>query len=262
MKCKVCGGSSPLVFRSLVLRKHDVAYHRCDTCDFMQTEEPYWLDEAYSSAISDLDLGPVNRAVTGARITETLILSAFDPNARFIDWGGGYGVFTRLMRDNGFDFWWHDPFCENLFAKQFRANLDSSYEMLTAFEVFEHLPKPMDEIERMFRLSPNIFFTTLLPPERLTDSQQWWYIAPEHGQHIAIYSLKTLGYIARKFEVHLTSDSTGMHLFSQNKVSDRLFRAIVRHRRATEFLRRINRRKIKTGSLLMSDFRAITGWKV
>lgn len=44
----------------------------------MQTEEPYWLAEAYSSAISDLDLGPVNRAITGARIVEGVIVLAFE----------------------------------------------------------------------------------------------------------------------------------------------------------------------------------------
>ena len=66
VQCKVCGASSDFVFRGTILRKYDVAYYRCPTCDFMQTEEPYWLAEAYSSAISYLDLGPVNRAITGA----------------------------------------------------------------------------------------------------------------------------------------------------------------------------------------------------
>ncbi len=51
-------------------------------------------------------------------------------------------MFVRLMRDNGFDFYRSDRQCENLFAKGFEASLDvsPSYELLTAFEVFEHLP--------------------------------------------------------------------------------------------------------------------------
>ena len=70
MKRKVYAGAVPMAFRGLVLRKHDIAYHRRDECDFIQTEEPYWLDEAYSSAISDkLKTGSLLmsdfRAITG-----------------------------------------------------------------------------------------------------------------------------------------------------------------------------------------------------
>ena len=108
MQCKVCGSTSEFAFKGKLLQKHDISYFRCPNCEFMQTEEPYWLEEAYSSAISDLDLGPVNRAITGSRIVESAILLNFDPNAKFIDWGGGYGVFTRLMRDKGYDFYWRD----------------------------------------------------------------------------------------------------------------------------------------------------------
>jgi hypothetical protein len=38
-------------------------------------------------------------------------------NGTFVDIGGGYGLLTRLMRDRGFDFYWKDPHCENIFAK-------------------------------------------------------------------------------------------------------------------------------------------------
>ena len=108
MQCKVCAADSRLLFQKLVLRKHHVTYYLCPACGFIQTEDPYWLEEAYSSAISDLDLGPVNRAIRGARVVEGLILASFDPSKKFVDWGGGYGVFTRLMRDIGYDFYWSD----------------------------------------------------------------------------------------------------------------------------------------------------------
>ena len=262
MLCKICGTATETAFRGLLLKKHDVAYYRCPKCDFMQTEEPYWLEEAYTSAISDLDLGPVNRALVGSRVTEAVIVSAFDPNARFIDWGGGYGVFTRLMRDMGYEFFWHDPLCTNLFAKHFSANLEHKFELMTSFEVFEHLPQPMAELDKMFALSPNILFTTLLPPHRLQNATEWWYLALEHGQHIAIYSLRTLKFIADHFGVHLTSDGVGTHLFSTHPVSDRLFRVIARDGRLARTVRRLGRRKLRKHSLLMSDFRAVTGWDV
>lgn len=262
MQCKICGSPTEFVFKGKILKKYDVDYFRCPNCDFMQTEEPYWLSESYVSAISDLDLGPVNRAVTGARIVESVIVSFFNPNARFIDWGGGYGVFTRLMRDMGYDFYWRDAYCENLFAKQFVAKEESGYELMTTFEVFEHLVQPMAEIEAMLKLSPNILFSTHLPPKPLHTATDWWYLTPEHGQHVAIYSPKSLQFIAAKFGLHLASDGSSLHVLSQKPVSERLFKIIARDGRASKVVRSIGRRKLRTGSLLTQDFRAVTGWNV
>jgi hypothetical protein len=262
MQCKICDSTSEFVFKGKVLQKYDISNFCCPNCEFTQTEEPYWLAEAYSSAISDLDLGPVNRAIAGARVVESTILLAFDPNAKFVDWGGGYGVFTRLMRDKGYDFYWRDAYCQNLFAKQFVAEADSGYELLTCFEVFEHMVQPMAEIEAMLKLAPNIFFTTLLPPSRLQTAADWWYLTPEHGQHISIYSLPALKFIASNFGLHLSTDGSETHLLSKKPVSRRLFRAIVRDGRASQIMRKIGRRKLLKKSLLMDDFRAVTGWKV
>lgn len=262
MQCKICSTPSQFTFRGKVLRKYDVAYYRCPTCGFMQTEDPYWLPEAYSSAISDLDLGPVNRAITGARIVESVIVLAFDPNAKFIDWGGGYGVFTRLMRDKGYDFYWRDAYCENLFAKHFVADADHGYELMTCFEVFEHLVQPMAEIEAMLKLSPNILFTTELPQARLKNATEWWYLTPEHGQHVAIYSVAALRFIADRFGLHLNTDGSALHLLSQKPVSGKAFNIIARDRRAAQVIRSIGRRRLRKGSLLLDDFRAVTGWNV
>jgi hypothetical protein len=98
-----------------MLAKYDVVYFRCASCGFVQTEEPHWLPESYSSAINDVDIGPINRAITSSRLLEGIILTSFDKAGKFVDYGGGHGVLVRLMRDRGFDFYWRDPHCENLF---------------------------------------------------------------------------------------------------------------------------------------------------
>jgi len=262
MLCKLCNQVSERIFERRLLKKYDVAYWQCRNCEFMQTEEPYWLEEAYSSAISDLDLGPVNRAVTGSKMVEGVILAGFDPNAKFVDWGGGYGVFTRLMRDLGYDFYWRDRYCQNLFAKQFVADAGSKYELVTAFEVFEHLVDPMSEIESMLDLASNVFFTTLIPPSRLTNTTEWWYLALEHGQHVSIYSIKSLRFIAEKFGLHLSTDGTMTHLLSRKPFSSVVFKIIAQHHKAASLVRRIQRRKLRNQSLLMQDFRDVTGWTV
>src|SRR5258708_1857264 len=92
MHCRICQSAAAPVFTAKVLGKYDVVYFRCGSCGFMQTEEPHWLKESYESAINEIDLGPVNRAIVGSKLIEGVILSSFDVNAKFVDFGAGYGV--------------------------------------------------------------------------------------------------------------------------------------------------------------------------
>jgi hypothetical protein len=174
-----CRAASTPTFAAKILGKYDTVYYRCGSCGFMQTEEPHWLKESYASAINEIDLGPVSRAISGAKLIEGLILSSFDKDASFIDYGAGYGLLVRLMRDRGFDFCWRDLHCENLFAKHFVAKPVMKFELLTAFEVFEHLDDPLSEIQTV-RTSDNLLFSTLLVPERVQIASDWWYFGPEH----------------------------------------------------------------------------------
>ena len=50
--CKICQGETATVFSKMVLGKHEVAYHRCGSCGFVQTDEPFWLEETYASVIN------------------------------------------------------------------------------------------------------------------------------------------------------------------------------------------------------------------
>jgi len=143
MKCKICGYNSEIFDRAIILEKYDICYYRCDQCDFIQTEEPYWLEEAYSSSITKSDIGLIGRNISFSDVTRNLIVTCLDPNKSFLDYGGGYGMFVRLMRDKGFDFYRYDPICENLFAQGFDAQTDKEYSLLTAWEVLEHLVNPL-----------------------------------------------------------------------------------------------------------------------
>ncbi len=260
MLCKICQSPSHLAFTADVLGKYKASYFRCASCGFMQTEEPYWLAESYASAINDIDLGPVNRAMTGSNLIEGVVLSSFDKDAKFLDYGAGYGVLVRLMRDRGFDFYWQDLHCQNLFAKHFAAQPGMTFELLTAFEVFEHLDDPLAEIEKMLGYSPNLLFSTLLVPGEPNAAEDWWYFGPDHGQHIAFYTLPALQAIARKFGLHLASDGTGTHLLSRKPVADRLFRFFARDTRGSKMARKLLRRKMTKHSLLMDDFKAVSGY--
>jgi len=229
MKCKICSSDTSAFGSATLLNKYDVHYYRCDHCGFVQTEAPYWLEEAYQTAVARSDVGLVRRNVTFAVVSRAIISFLFDLKAAFVDYGGGYGLFVRLMRDAGFDFYWIDKYCPNLFAKGFEAHPGSGegrYELLTAFEVFEHMVHPLEEIEQMLRLSKNILFSTELIPREEPKPGEWWYYAPEDGQHISFFTLDSLAAIGKKFRMNLYSNGRTLHLLTPKKIPASLFKLI------------------------------------
>jgi len=201
MKCKICSNESKKVFNARVLYKYDVDYYQCTVCDFGQTENPYWLDEAYLNSMNLSDTGVMLRSERMSKICTTLIALFLDKKAAFLDYAGGYGVFTRTMRDIGFDFYWTDPYTKNVIARGFDGSLDRKYEAVTTFESFEHFLDPLAELEKILALSDTIIITTDLVPTVPMD-KNWWYIAAEHGQHIAFHSKKSFEVMARKYGLH------------------------------------------------------------
>lgn len=136
MKCRICSVKTVKMFNARVMNKYDVDYFLCGTCGFLQTEEPYWLKESYADgAISSLDTGVLARNLYFSKVTSGIIYFLLDPRGSFLDYGGGHGILTRMMRDRGFDFYWYDPFAENIFSRGFEGAVDGSrkYEALAAF---------------------------------------------------------------------------------------------------------------------------------
>jgi glycosyltransferase involved in cell wall biosynthesis len=218
-KCKICGSDSHYFSTAKILQKYDVDYFQCSNCGFVQTEHPYWLNEAYSEAIAPSDVGLVYRNNMMANITAKLLFNYFDHEAKFIDYGGGYGLFVRLMRDQGFDFYWQDKFCQNLFATSFELteNIKSELLLVTAFELFEHFTYPLQELEEILKLAPNILFSTSLLPDNNPKPDQWWYYTPHEGQHISIHTRKSLEILAEKYNLTLYTDGASLHLLTTNK---------------------------------------------
>ncbi len=227
MKCNICNNHSKFFLKNKALNKYDAELFQCESCGFIQTKNPHWLNEAYKSAISQTDTGLVARNINLSNLTEKIIKQNFDYSKRFIDYGGGYGLFVRLMRDKGFNFYRQDSYCENLFAQHFDTNglknNDEKFELLTTFEVFEHLENPVEEIEKMLKLSDSILFSTELQPQNIKNQQDWWYFSPESGQHISFYTKKTLSKIAKRFNLNLYTNNQTLHLLTNKTIGTPLF---------------------------------------
>jgi 2-polyprenyl-3-methyl-5-hydroxy-6-metoxy-1,4-benzoquinol methylase len=254
MKCKICDGAVRHLCVKKVLHKYEVAYFQCSQCYFIQSEQPYWLAEAYTNAIARLDIGLVWRNEFLAPIVSTLAAAFFKRDARFLDYGGGYGLFVRMMRDRGFDFYRQDIHCENIFADQFDlSNLPASskFDMVTAIEVFEHLEDPVAGLDQMLQLSDTILFSTELQPKNSAALNDWAYFAPETGQHISLYHRESLVALARRAGLHLLSHKD-MHLLSKSERSAFLYRLVFRKR-----FRKAMRLLSKRESLLVRDTETI-----
>ncbi|MBD2277690.1 FkbM family methyltransferase [Aphanizomenon flos-aquae] len=249
-KCKICNSDSHYFANAKILQKYDVKYFQCSNCGFVQTEHPYWLDQAYSEVIATSDIGLVYRNNMMANITGKLLFNYFDHQAKFLDYGGGYGLFVRLMRDKGFDFHWFDKFCKNIFAKGFELQKTDkqNLELITAFELFEHLANPLQELKEIIDLCPNILFSTELLPENNPTPDKWWYYAPHEGQHIAIYTIKSLEILASKHNRKLYTNGQSLHLLTtKENLPENLFESLAKHE-----LQSPNKE-----SLLYSDFNQI-----
>jgi hypothetical protein len=217
-------------------------------------KDPVWLGEAYSSAITASDVGLVDKNLWFAKVVVAIVSTLFDANGRFVDYGGGTGIFTRLMRDAGFDWYWFDHYCTNVFAKGYAADIRDGgrYELQTAAELFEHPVDPMQTLAMLCELSPNILFTTRLLPDPPPRLEEWWYYDLEHGQHVSFFTRKSLRLLGEKFELHLTSNGENLHLFSRKKCSDITFKLITSSL-FSSLVARVTSRK----SLLPADFERI-----
>ena len=124
MECKICSSSSTPFSDATILGKYPAKYYRCGECGFIQTEEPYWLEEARANPINRTDVGLVNRNIHMSAIAKAVIAFFFNANGKYLDYAGGYGLFVRIMRDSGYDFYNHDEHCENLFAPDFEREIN------------------------------------------------------------------------------------------------------------------------------------------
>ena len=231
MKCRLCGAEAWDFGHLKMLHRVEVSYFRCTRCEYVQTEQPHWLEAAYSSALSALDVGAVSRNKRFEVVTQAIIQAFLNSDGRYVDYGGGHGLFVRLMRDRGFDFLWSDKYAENLYARGFEhAPSSGPLAGVTAFEVFEHLVDPAGEIAQMLAMAPNLFFSTMLMPPSLPKPGEWWYYVPETGQHVGIFAEASLRWVAREHGLHFNTNGVGLHLFSKNPVHPLAFKILSKMR--------------------------------
>lgn len=217
--CPVCGGAMAWFASGRVLSKYDVDYHRCPDCGLITLPDPFWLDEAYQQAIYGGDVGLLRRCRILATLTAAVIRTEGLRGGRFLDWAGGYGTLTRMMRDKGHAFFHWDPYAPNIFAQGLEQDPKGQhFDLVTAFEVVEHLRDPVRDLAECAAVTDRLLFTTELQPRRLAGIDDWWYFMPESGQHISFHTHTSLEILAERLGFEMTSNGDQYHLFHRGRV--------------------------------------------
>ncbi len=226
MYCRVCNNEIVSLFSHEVLRKYQVQYYLCKGCGLIQTEKPYWLDEAYSEVIADADTGLVSRNIIISHKLTFLLFQMFGTSGRYVDVAGGTGLLTRLMRDIGFNYYWHDQYCANVHARGFEFSRSiGPCSAITAFEVLEHLEEPVPFIVGALDLAQTdtFVFSTELYNGKPPLPDDWWFYSFETGQHISFYQVRTIRVLAERLGMFWYSHNN-LHMFTKQPFTLKKFR--------------------------------------
>ena len=233
--------------------RHDVAYFRCDCCGLLFTEEPFWWEETFPPDLLGRDTQVFERNILYSYHVNKILSQSFKKgtDSNFLDYGGGLGIFVRLMRDLGWNFLWHDKYSRNLFAGGFEHR-EQLLTAVTCFEVLEHLHNPMEIIEALAQKADCLIFSTELYSDgfEVRPFESWRYYIPESGQHITFFSKKTFEWLAKKLNRIYYSLPDNIHVL----ISEASPIKIKKSSKLMESLKRIwYQRKNQRRSLAMSD---------
>lgn len=217
--CRLCGGATHVHFAGRVLDRYSCRYLLCEACGSLQTEPPYWLDEAYAGGhLAAIDTGPVLRCQNNLAVVAVSVrLLGLPRRARIVDFGGGDGLLCRMLRDIGLDARVSDRHAANTLARGFDdAGQDGGQggrgqpDMVCAFEVAEHFADPSAGMAEILDRGAAV---CLVGTETYRgQGADWWYIAPITGQHVFFYSPAGMAILAARHGYRYERIG-GYHLF-------------------------------------------------
>ena len=230
--CHVCGGDCRLldvvdfnksceesrgVFLPIV--GVPIYYALCADCGFCFAPQIYeWSLADFAAHIYNEDYKLVDPDYESVRpaANAAFIASLFGKDVskiRHLDYGGGNGALSILLRAQGFASTSYDPFVD---LELNPASL-GKFDLITAFEVFEHVPDVAALMSNLSALRAErgvIMFSTLTSDGHIGPNQRlnWWYASPRNG-HISLFSKQSLLCLAVRNSLNVRSLNDGLHMF-------------------------------------------------
>lgn len=229
--CRLCGAEARRVMRA-PLGDREADYVRCSRCEYLAVRRPRRFEGPDEGKPSPLDTGRLERCLRHSRTVSTLLWLFYGREDRYLDYGGGHGLFTRRMRDLGFDFSVYDPHARNLHARGFSHEPDGSgrFRLVTLLEVIEHVRDPMTVIRKALGETrrPNLLLGTRLYGDTVPEPG-WWYYMRATGEHIGFLNRATLGYLGERLDLDVHTDGRSMHLLTERGLPGWPVRFCLRH---------------------------------
>jgi SAM-dependent methyltransferase len=196
-----------------------IYYARCGNCGFCFAPEiAGWKFEEFEDKIYNKEYVQFDPDYIESRPRSNAnhLISTFSGKAnsfRHLDYGGGDGLLSKILKESS----WQSISYDSFVNKDICIAKLGKFDLITAYEVFEHVPDPIQLMSDLRSLlSPNgiILFSTLLSDGNININQRlgWWYASPRNG-HISLFSRKSLEIIAKNNAFNFGSFSAGYHVF-------------------------------------------------
>lgn len=215
--CKICGGPTAERLRVSADRRPGhtpvaapVPYYACAACGFLfathldAPEAQLLYEDDY---FGTTDLGAGKRAELPRQMALQLATWLGRAPTPVLDFGSGTGRAVARMREAGLEAYGVDIVAPEVAGDFIHVGLledVARFGLVTAIEVFEHLPSPVAAAAAVARsLAPGgllAMTTEVHQPESL--DPDWWYLAPGAG-HISLYTAPALEALAARTGFHV-----------------------------------------------------------
>jgi SAM-dependent methyltransferase len=196
-----------------------IYYSFCDNCGFCWTPEIHsWEFSRFNELIYNDEYVKIDPDYVELRPKQNanFLRSTFPSipsGVRHLDFGGGNGLLSKLLRSSNWDSHSYDPFVDTHIVPDSLGKFD----LITAFEVFEHvsdIPKLITGMMDLLSENGVILFTTLLSDGNIQLKQRlsWWYASPRNG-HISLFSKKSLSVLAENYGFCFGNFNNSLHMF-------------------------------------------------